>query len=216
MRRAIEIAVVILLTVGGIALFYYYSSPQGLALPALSVFLRRAALRAAGRLLALPLLVLLIPLALRRRGRKLWRECKVLFRFGRKVRTRVWRQSPWPVRILLAAVFAVCSAVLAIVLWVLTTVGGQRVPYAGPWVRSTAMPFLARSAAARGVERHVPDMWVKMPRRARALFDRTYRRLMWIILPQSVRIRREAGARFAALFKKTPRIRGRPHSGAAE
>ena len=47
MRRAIEIAVAILLIAGGTLLFYYYSSNEGLALAGLAVFAKRAAVRMA-------------------------------------------------------------------------------------------------------------------------------------------------------------------------
>ena len=163
MRRAIEIAVVVLLTCGGIALFYYYSSEAGLALPALSVFLRRAGLRLAWKflwILALPFL----PIMWRNRGRVLKAEFNYSVRYMGLQAKRLWQQSPKPIRALLFVLYSIGAGIA--VFFVLVIVPGrvQDIPFVGMWLRQTAVPYLMRAAAARGVEFHLPQMWQKVPR----------------------------------------------------
>ena len=212
MRRAIEIAVVILLTCGGIALFYYYSSEAGLALPALSVFLRRAGIRLVSRFLWV-LLLPFLPIMWRNWGRELKAEFNDSVRYMGLQAQRLLRESPTPIRALLFVLYAVCAGITAFVLLVLVPIRVQNIPFVGMWLRETAVPYLMRAAAARGVEFHLPRMWQKVPRFIRVPIGRAHWWILWHTADFAVRTRQASARRMAAFLpkKKTHVERNTPH-----
>lgn len=199
MRRAIEVGIAVLLFCAGCALFYYYSSPEAFALPALVLFLRRAAWKIAYRFFWVFLILPFVPDMWRHKGEKLKRQAYLFARLFARMGRRVWHVSPRPVRFVFSILGALLSGIVAFVCIVLVPVRIQHIPFVGAWLREAGIPYLMRTAAAKQVELYLPEVWKTMPGRVRKVIDCVYRRIWWRTARYAVRTRQVLGRRALAV-----------------
>lgn len=178
MRRTVIIVVAVVLSVFGvgIAAFFYYE-PKLAAITSIAAFVSRNTLRRIVSRISWVAILIILPTRHRRRYRKYSKlfmdELHELWTDVTAKSWAIWREKPWWVRLLLLCTLpfflfvALVAAVALNTLAYLTPMARTPSSFAGVWFRSSAMPYLVRTAAGRWIEDVIPEQWKKIPERYR-------------------------------------------------
>lgn len=187
----------------GYLLWEYFDSIYSLLLVPFFLLLREIALRLVGVLLrvglrrsAVVVAFALMPVLWRRRSQRTMERIGDKTKLYRRYARMRWHHMPMQARVIVSFGACVLICVLAglsgALLLLLTFLPASLTQALGGWLKGKIVPVLTRTAAARGIDRLFPLIWVKIPSQVRQWCAPRYRKLFRWTIRRLVRKRRSA------------------------